>query len=126
MRTQRHSRIRTAPLVAALVAMAASGCTSTSSQAVKVVGTDDACRPERTELTAGPVSFEFRNDAKDVSELYVLSADGKVKAEVENVTSGSTRTLTTDLSAGEYDLNCKPGQKGDGIRTRVTVTSDGK
>jgi uncharacterized cupredoxin-like copper-binding protein len=80
---------------------------------------------ESGNVEAGKVEFSFRNDAGDVSELYVLRADGDVVAEVENVTTGTSRTLTVDLVAGDYLLRCKPGQTGEGITTPFTVTGEG-
>lgn len=106
-------------------ALALAACASTSGPKVAVIGTDDACTPERTELAAGKTTFVFTNKAAKVSELYVLREDGGVVAEVENVTTGTRRTLVADLSAGTYVLACKPGQAGDGIRTEVTVTGAG-
>ena len=46
-------------------------------------------------------------------------------AEVENIGPGISRDLETDLAAGSYEIACKPGQTGDGIRTPITVTGDG-
>ena len=113
---------------AALVVLAgglllATACASTANDrgSVKVVGTDTACSPERTDLEAGTTSFEFRNDAGDISELYVLQADGSVAGEVENVTTGSTKTVKAKLEAGTYRLVCKPGQKGDGFSATIQV-----
>lgn len=108
-----------------LVALAAAGCAKESDTKVAVTGTNDACTPAVTELAAGKVTFEFTNKADKISELYVLRADNSVVGEVENVTTGTKRSLTADLSAGSYFLACKPGQEGDGFRTEITVTGKG-
>jgi uncharacterized cupredoxin-like copper-binding protein len=108
----------------ALVAGAA-GCAKKSDNTIAVTGTNDACTPATTSLAAGKVTFEFTNKADRVSELYVLRADESVVGEVENVTTGTKRSLTADLSAGEYYLVCKPGQEGDGLRTEIVVTGTG-
>ncbi len=105
--------------------LAVAACASESSTRVAVTGTDDACTPEETELTAGKITFDFTNKAGDVSELYLLRDDESVVAEVENVTTGTRRSLTASLVAGEYFLVCKPGQKGDGFRTELKVTGSG-
>ena len=42
--------------------------------------------------------------------------------EVENIGPGTSRDFTVDLGAGTYEVACKPGQTGDGIRTEITVT----
>lgn len=89
---------------------------------VAVTGTDTACTPATSEIAAGKTTFVFTNTAKSVSEIYVKTADDKVLKEVENVPTGQTRKLTVTLDAGKsYKLNCKPGQKGDGFVTPITV-----
>ena len=100
-------------------------CAKKSANTVAVTGTNDACTPASTSLQAGTVTFEFTNKADKVNELYVLRADNSVVGEVENVTTGTKRSLTADLSAGTYVLSCKPGQEGDGIRTEFEVTGTG-
>jgi len=88
---------------------------------VAVTGTDKECTPSVTEIPAGKTTFVFTNKAGDVSEIYVYSGS-KVVKEVENVISGATKKLTITAEAGKtYTLTCKPGQKGAGISTDVTV-----
>ncbi len=55
----------------------------------------------------------------------MLKANGDTLGEVENVTTGTSRTLTVDLVAGDYLVRCKPGQSGDGFESPFTVTGDG-
>lgn len=110
----------TVALTAVLGACGAGGGTK-----VAVTGTNDACTPESTTLAAGKTTFVFANNASETSELYVLRADDSIVGEVENVTPGIKRNLSVSLSAGEYFLVCKPGQKGDGIRTEIQVTGAG-
>ncbi|MFN8036910.1 MAG: cupredoxin domain-containing protein [Acidimicrobiia bacterium] len=109
-----------ASLVALHVSLTA--CGTSSGHAVAVTGTDRECTPTRREFAAGRRTFAFTNKAGDVSELYVLKTNGDVVGEVEDVTTGSTRNLTVTLRPGRYALNCKPGQKGDGISTPITVS----
>ncbi|MEZ5165255.1 MAG: cupredoxin domain-containing protein [Acidimicrobiales bacterium] len=92
---------------------------------VSVTGTDTECRLADEPVAAGKVDFSFGNEASDISELYVLRENGDVVGEVENVTSGTTRSLVVDLVAGTYLLRCKPGQTGDGITSEFTVTGAG-
>jgi len=92
---------------------------------VAVTGTNDACTPQSTTLAAGKTTFVFTNKASETSELYVLRTDNSIVGEVENVTPGIKRNLSVSLPAGEYFLVCKPGQKGDGIRTEIEVTGEG-
>ena len=109
-----------------LGAVLLSSCTTGSSDvSTTVTGTNDDCIIAGDELEAGQIDFEFTNESDDVSELYVLRADGDVVSEVENVTTGTSRTLTVDLAAGEYEVRCKPGQTGDGFGSVFTVTGEG-
>lgn len=88
---------------------------------IAVAGSDSACTPASKELASGKTTFVFTNSAKDVSELYVYEGS-KVVGEVEDVLSGSSKNLTVTLAPGKtYKLTCKPGQKGDGFSTEVTV-----
>ncbi len=114
-------------LAAPMVALLALGACSTDAaeSAVGVTGTDDACTLDNDILDAGKVGFEFLNESSKVNELYVLEANGDTLGEVENVTTGTSRTLTVDLVAGDYLVRCKPGQSGDGFESAFTVTGDG-
>ena len=126
MRPPRH---RSA--LVALVAMSAAvslvvGCsTGPADTTVAVTGTNDGCKIANDVLDAGTIAFEFTNQAKKVNELYVVRENDDIVGEVENVTTGARRTLTADLTKGRYRVRCKPGQTGDGIESRFTVTVDG-
>ncbi len=110
--------------IAALLALSACS-TESADSTVGVTGTDDACTIERDIVDAGKVGFEFVNESDQVNELYVLKANGDTLGEVENVTTGTSRTLTVDLVAGDYLVRCKPGQSGDGFESAFTVTGEG-
>jgi plastocyanin len=112
-----------APIVAFLALSACS--TESADSSVAVTGTDDTCAIENDIVNAGKVGFEFLNESSDVNELYVLRANGDTLGEVENVTTGTSRTLSVDLVAGDYLVRCKPGQTGDGFESTLTVTGDG-
>jgi uncharacterized cupredoxin-like copper-binding protein len=119
---------RLGSLVVALTALACGvvACSSSSSgTAVAVTSTDKGCVPARTRLDAGELTFEVTNKGKQTTELYVFGEGDKVIGEVENVGPGTSRRLTVDLTAGDYQLGCKPGQKGKGIRTSITVVGKG-
>ena len=113
--------------ILAVAALAVLGACSTESadSTVGVTGTDDACVLENDVVDAGKVGFEFLNESSKVNELYVLKANGDTLGEVENVTTGTSRTLTVDLVAGDYLVRCKPGQTGDGFESAFTVTGEG-
>jgi plastocyanin len=117
-------RVALAVAVPALFALTACS-TDSADSTVDVTGTDDACIIAQDIVEAGKVGFEFLNESSDVNELYVLKADGDTLGEVENVTTGTSRTLTVDLVAGDYLVRCKPGQTGDGFESAFTVTGDG-
>lgn len=101
-------------------------CSSTDDKnAIAVTATDKECEVAKTELPAGETTFKVNNDGDDVTEVYVYAEGDEVKGEVENVGAGTSRNFTVDLTAGEYEVACKPGMKGDGIRTDITVTGSG-
>jgi plastocyanin len=120
------SRRRFVPAVAVAALLALTACsTDAADVTVGVTGTDDACIIDSDVVDAGKVAFEFLNESSKVNELYVLAADGDTLGEVENVTTGTSRTLTVDLVAGDHLVRCKPGQSGDGFESPFTVTGDG-
>jgi uncharacterized cupredoxin-like copper-binding protein len=107
---------------AALLVLAV-GCTSKDKgeNSVSVTATDSACEVSKTELPSGSTTFAVTNKGGDVTEVYVYGEGDKVMGEVENIGPGTSRDFTVDLGAGTYEVACKPGQKGDGIRTEITV-----
>jgi iron uptake system component EfeO len=100
-----------------------------STTTVAVAAGEDFCDVERTDLEAGAVTFAVTNEGSSTTEVYVYGEDEgeftRVVAEVENIGPGIPRDLETDLAAGSYEIACKPGQTGDGIRTPITVTGGG-
>jgi iron uptake system component EfeO len=112
---------RTVP--SALLAFALAACSGgASGSAVAITATDTECRVARTGLDAGDTTFRVTNDGKDVTEVYVYAPGDKVVTEKENIGPGTSATFSVDLAAGDYEIACKPGQKGDGIRTAIHVT----
>lgn len=113
------------PVVAACSSDQGSSSTGASGAAVTVTASDSACQLARTDLDAGSTSFQVKNTGSKVTEVYVYGQQGgqytKVVSEVENIGPGTSRTMTVDLPAGTYEVACKPGQTGDGIRTKITV-----
>lgn len=120
------SRSRFALTLPAVALLALTACSTESADStVEVTGTDDSCVIAQDVVDAGKVGFEFTNESRKVNELYVLQADGDTLGEVENVTTGTSRTLTVGLIAGDYLVRCKPGQSGDGFESAFSVTGDG-
>lgn len=92
---------------------------------VELTASDDACVAGDTALEAGKTTFHIRNEGDQVTEVYVYASGDRVVTERENIGPGTSADLTVSLAAGDYELACKPGQKGEGIRQAITVTGDG-
>ncbi len=107
-----------------LLGGAALGCASkdAAGDKVSVTATATECLVSETSLSSGTTTFQVTNKGTDVTEVYVYGEGDKVMGEVENVGSNTSRDFTVDLGAGDYEVACKPGQKGDGIRTAITVS----
>ena len=103
---------------------------SGSSSRVAISAGDSTCQVAKTEFGAGTIAFEVTNDGKDTTEVYVYgkgSSDAydKIVGEVENIAPGTSRDFTVNAKAGDYEVACKPGQTGNGIRTKIEVTGEG-
>jgi uncharacterized cupredoxin-like copper-binding protein len=116
---------RGAILAALLLVPALAACSSESGDTIAVTASDTSCKVAETELPAGTTRLKVTNEGSDVTEVYVYTLDDEVKGEVENIGPGTSRTLTADLTAGRYEVACKPGMKGDGIRTPIRVVGSG-
>jgi uncharacterized cupredoxin-like copper-binding protein len=121
----------TLPLLGLLAACGSSGETgsSGSSSEIAIAAGDTTCDVAKTSLASGKHTFAVKNEGKDVTEVYVYAkgSDGdfdKIVGEVENIAPSTRRSLTVDLRGGEYEVACKPGQTGDGIRTKITVRGE--
>lgn len=112
--------------VAAILATTALACSSSDgATVVDVTASDDACVVAKTELDAGETTLRIKNDGKKVTEVYIYAAGDRVVTERENIGPSTSADLTADLAAGTYEVACKPGQTGKGIRQEITVTGDG-
>ena len=124
--------LMTVPMLVTGAALTSCGSDSGSGSGtdVAVSAKDDACEVSDTSLDAGTHTFAITNDGSKVTEVYVYGESGngeftKVVSEVENIGPGTSRDMTVSLAAGTYEVACKPGQQGDGIRAKVTVSGDG-
>lgn len=121
----------TALLGAGLIALALSGCVSNAPRAgaagvVTVTSTADACDLSTTRAPSGTLTFSVSNAGTDVTEFYLLAADGlQVISEVENIGPGISRDLVVQARPGSYVAACRPGMVGDGIRHDFVVTDSG-
>jgi iron uptake system component EfeO len=124
MRAVRFSVVTSAAVVAALTAV--TGCAEKSDGkgdgAVQVVAKDDSCEVSQTTIPAGHVELAVENKGSKVTEVYVLFPDGRIVTERENIGPGTKAKITAEIKAGSYEIACKPGMKGDGIRQTVEVT----
>ncbi|MGW1198922.1 iron uptake system protein EfeO [Streptomyces sp. NPDC002536] len=129
----RALRSSAAAAVAALAALTAvSGCAQKSegkngknTAAVKVTATDDKCEVSKTSFPAGHVTLAVENKGSKVTEVYVYAPDDRIVTERENIGPGTKADITATIKAGSYEIACKPGMKGDGIRQKITVTGGG-
>ncbi|MEV7279533.1 iron uptake system protein EfeO [Streptomyces sp. NPDC093111] len=119
----------TAAVTAATLA-AATGCTQKSDAksedgAVQVIAKDDSCEVSKKDFPAGHLKLNVENRGSKVTEVYVLYPDDRIVAERENIGPGTKASITAEIKAGDYEIACKPGMKGDGIRQKVTATGAG-
>ena len=89
---------------------------------VTIEATDEECTLSSTELDAGITTFAITNGGSQVTEVYVYDGD-RIVTEKENIGPGTSYELTVDLTEGGYQVACKPGTVGDGIRTDVAVAA---
>lgn len=124
MRAVRFSVVTAAATVAALTAV--TGCAEKSDGkgdgAVQVVAKDDSCEVSKTKIPAGHVELAVENKGSKVTEVYVLFPDDRIVTERENIGPGTKAKITAEVKAGSYEIACKPGMKGDGIRQKIEVT----
>lgn len=108
------------------------GCSSDSSNStsaatrVSVTSTDSTCDISIDSVPAGATAFDVTNTGGKITEVYVYGKSGDafttIVSEVENIGPGTSRTMNATLAAGSYEIACKPGQTGDGIRAALTVS----
>ncbi|MBP0453232.1 peptidase M75 family protein [Kitasatospora sp. RG8] len=116
-------------LTLAVATAALAGCSQkkddkASADAVKVNATDTACEVSRTSFPAGHVVIDIANKGSKTTEVYVYGDGDKIITERENIGPGTKATINAEIKAGSYEVACKPGMVGDGIRQKITVTGD--
>ncbi|WP_405009174.1 iron uptake system protein EfeO [Kitasatospora sp. NBC_01539] len=116
-------------LILAVAGAALAGCSTkdeaASADAVQVDASDDACALSKTTFPAGAVEFAVHNKGSKSTEVYVYAAGDKIVTERENIGPGTRVTIHAEIKAGAYEVACKPGMTGDGIRQKITVTGAG-
>ncbi|MFF3644377.1 iron uptake system protein EfeO [Streptomyces sp. NPDC002564] len=111
---------------AAVVLAAVAGCADKADSGggggVRVAASDTACDVSKKDLAAGHLRLDIENKGSKVTEVYVLYPDDRIVTERENIGPGTKAKLTAEIKPGRYEIVCKPGMKGDGIRQKVTVS----
>ncbi|GAU69425.1 hypothetical protein SSP35_12_00730 [Streptomyces sp. NBRC 110611] len=133
MRALRSSAVAAVAAAAAVTAVA--GCAAKSGGegggkdggkgTIEVTATDSACELSAKEFPAGHVRFAVHNKGSKVTEVYLYAPGDRIVTERENIGPGTSAEITAEIKAGSYEIACKPGMKGDGIRQQVTVTGKG-
>jgi iron uptake system component EfeO len=122
------------PVVAAISALttitAVAGCAEKSdakdSGAIQVTATDHKCDVSKTSFPAGHVKLAVKNEGSKVTEVYVYAPGDRIVTERENIGPGTSSTINAEIKTGSYEIACKPGMRGHGIRQKVSATGDGK
>ncbi|EPD58823.1 MULTISPECIES: iron uptake system protein EfeO [Streptomyces] len=128
MRAARLSVVTAVATAAALTAV--TGCTEKSKAdgdgAIKVTAADAKCDTSTKSVPAGQVSLSIENKGSKATEVEILFPDDRIVSEKENIGPGTKYRLTAEIKAGSYEIACRPGMKGHGVRQKLTVTGSGK
>ncbi|MFF4021045.1 cupredoxin domain-containing protein [Streptomyces sp. NPDC001843] len=92
---------------------------------IAITATDTACKVAKTELKADETTFAITNKGNKATGVCVYGehegAYSHVVTEVENIGPGASRQMEAKLGGGTYEIACRPGHTGDGIRQKITV-----
>ncbi|SCK18976.1 iron uptake system protein EfeO [Streptomyces sp. WMMB 322] len=112
-----------------LAAAALTGCAEKSKAGghggVRVTADDSACKVSDDTFPAGHLKLHVENKGSKVTEVYVYAPGDRIVTERENIGPGTKAEITTEVEPGKYEIACKPGMKGDGIRQKVTAGGKG-
>jgi plastocyanin len=144
MRSTRRSALILAALAAfALVASACGGNSGSGQGTVKATEKDFNISLDSDTAKSGKVTFDVTNSGPSTHEFVVFKTDlapdklptkasGEVDEsgagvthvdEIEDVTNGSTKSLTVTLQPGKYVIICNlPGHYKLGMHTALTVS----
>ncbi|QIY95503.1 iron uptake system protein EfeO [Streptomyces sp. S1D4-11] len=124
MRAVRLPVVTAAATAAALAAV--TGCTEKSDagsgDAIQVTAADSKCDTSTKSVPAGQVTLKIENKGSKATEVEILFPDDRIVSEKENIGPGTKYTLTAEVKAGSYEIACRPGMKGLGVRQKLTVT----
>jgi uncharacterized cupredoxin-like copper-binding protein len=137
------SRLQRVLVVPAAIAIAFTlgGCGGGSGIGVSLA--DFTITPEESSASAGELTFDVTNDAEQTHEFVIFKTDLAADAlptddeglvdesgegvelidEIEDITAGSTQSLTVTLDAADYVFICNlPGHYAQGMHTSFTVS----
>src|SRR3954470_4913650 len=116
--------VTAAATAAALTALGA--CTAKSDakdgEAIQVTAADSRCGTSTKSVPAGQVTLKIENKGSKATEVEIVFPDDRIVSEKENIGPGNKYTLTAEVKAGSYEIACRPGMKGHGVRQKLTVT----
>ena len=129
-------------VLAAAAALVIPACSSDDG-GIGVTVSDFKVEPAETSAAAGELTFDITNDAEQTHEFVIFKTDlapdalpvgddGDVDEEgegvehideIEDITGGSTQSLTVSLDAGNYVFICNlPGHYAQGMHAAFTVS----
>ncbi len=122
---RRAAGLGVATLLAAPIALLAA-CSSAPAApgdpvGIAVKASDTACQVADTTLQAGTLMFTVSNAGSQPTEVHVYAPGDRSLAAVDNIGPSTSKRLTVTLRAGQYQIACRPGGTGQGIRTAITV-----
>ncbi len=111
------------PLVI-VACFAATGCSLTTSTdaGISIRASDTACDISKSELIAGRQSFSIGNKGSKPTTVHVYGVGDRIIGEAGHIGPSASHTLELHLPAGLYQVACKPGLVGTGIRRSIHVT----
>ena len=129
-------------VLAAAAALVIPACSSDDG-GIDITESDFKVEPAETSAPAGELTFDITNDAEQTHEFVIFKTDlapdalpvgedGDVDEEgegvehideIEDITGGSTQSLTVTLDAGNYVFICNlPGHYAQGMHAAFTVS----
>lgn len=129
-------------VLAAAAALVIPACSSDDG-GIGITLSDFKVEPAETSAAAGELTFDITNDAEQTHEFVIVKTDLAADAlptntdgdvdeegegiepvdEIEDITAGSTQSLTVSLDAGSYVFLCNlPGHYRQGMHTTFTVS----
>ena len=125
----RAVRLSVAAAVTAAALTSVTACTAKSDaadgDAIRVTAADSSCETSAGSVPAGQVTLKIENKGSKATEVEILFPDDRIVSEKENIGPGTKYTLTAEVKAGSYEIACRPGMKGHGVRQKLTVTGSG-